>query len=280
MHLIPRLNKVIPLTDPPYIHPPIISFRSLKFLPVCPQVGLRGHPDPLRWLLTLSRWPNPRADLWPPVPYRWPREMHSSAEIPQWVSIKSLFLIFEPMKFCEYVELFSTAPSPFENIIEEVIHPCNPNPCPSNHLCEVNRKGCHPGQDCKPYFCVPGMCFFNIIFDPQCWLRVKTGIIFVGRLQTGWSVRVPSAHGGSDPDSGAQRSGRLLRGVHLWAKRPPGKLRRDALHRHHQDVRRRRTEEKWVVKVMLYLNFDRDGSSDPKVLSRWWMYSEKRVCNC
>lgn len=47
-------------------------------------------------------------------------------------------------------------PSPFDNIIEEVIHPCNPNPCPSNHLCEVNRKGCHPGQDCLPYFCVPG----------------------------------------------------------------------------------------------------------------------------
>ncbi|KAK7124115.1 hypothetical protein R3I93_022277 [Phoxinus phoxinus] len=48
------------------------------------------------------------------------------------------------------------APSPFDNIIEEVIHPCNPNPCPSNHLCEVNRKGCHPGLDCLPYFCVPG----------------------------------------------------------------------------------------------------------------------------
>uniref|UniRef100_A0A8B9RIA1 Reversion-inducing cysteine-rich protein with Kazal motifs n=1 Tax=Astyanax mexicanus TaxID=7994 RepID=A0A8B9RIA1_ASTMX len=47
-------------------------------------------------------------------------------------------------------------PSPFDNIIEEVIHPCNPNPCPSNHLCEVNRKGCHAGQDCLPYFCVPG----------------------------------------------------------------------------------------------------------------------------
>uniref|UniRef100_A0A673JD33 Reversion-inducing cysteine-rich protein with Kazal motifs n=2 Tax=Sinocyclocheilus rhinocerous TaxID=307959 RepID=A0A673JD33_9TELE len=47
-------------------------------------------------------------------------------------------------------------PSPFENSIEEVIHPCNPSPCPSSHLCEVNRKGCHPGHDCLPYFCVPG----------------------------------------------------------------------------------------------------------------------------
>uniref|UniRef100_A0A673LT82 Reversion-inducing cysteine-rich protein with Kazal motifs n=1 Tax=Sinocyclocheilus rhinocerous TaxID=307959 RepID=A0A673LT82_9TELE len=47
-------------------------------------------------------------------------------------------------------------PSPFQNTAEEVIHPCNPSPCPSSHLCEVNRKGCHPGHDCLPYFCVPG----------------------------------------------------------------------------------------------------------------------------
>uniref|UniRef100_A0A8C2CU69 Reversion-inducing cysteine-rich protein with Kazal motifs n=1 Tax=Cyprinus carpio TaxID=7962 RepID=A0A8C2CU69_CYPCA len=47
-------------------------------------------------------------------------------------------------------------PSPFENTVEEVIHPCNPSPCPSSHLCQVNRKGCHPGHDCLPYFCVPG----------------------------------------------------------------------------------------------------------------------------
>ncbi|KAG7278690.1 hypothetical protein CRUP_030084, partial [Coryphaenoides rupestris] len=40
--------------------------------------------------------------------------------------------------------------------IEEVIHPCNPNPCPSNHLCQVNRKGCHDDFNCLPYFCVPG----------------------------------------------------------------------------------------------------------------------------
>uniref|UniRef100_A0A672NAN3 Reversion inducing cysteine rich protein with kazal motifs n=1 Tax=Sinocyclocheilus grahami TaxID=75366 RepID=A0A672NAN3_SINGR len=47
-------------------------------------------------------------------------------------------------------------PSPFQNTLEEVIHPCNPSPCPSSQLCEVNRKGCHPGHDCLPYFCVPG----------------------------------------------------------------------------------------------------------------------------
>ncbi|XP_035287406.1 reversion-inducing cysteine-rich protein with Kazal motifs-like [Anguilla anguilla] len=48
------------------------------------------------------------------------------------------------------------SPSPVGDAFEEVIHPCNPNPCPSNHLCEVNRKGCLPDQDCLPFFCVPG----------------------------------------------------------------------------------------------------------------------------
>uniref|UniRef100_A0A8C7R8P2 Reversion-inducing cysteine-rich protein with Kazal motifs n=1 Tax=Oncorhynchus mykiss TaxID=8022 RepID=A0A8C7R8P2_ONCMY len=56
---------------------------------------------------------------------------------------------------CIPLERYLT-PSSLGNIIEEVIHPCNPNPCLSNHLCEVNRKGCQPGQDCLPYFCVPG----------------------------------------------------------------------------------------------------------------------------
>ncbi|KAJ8413281.1 hypothetical protein AAFF_G00092770 [Aldrovandia affinis] len=56
---------------------------------------------------------------------------------------------------CIPLERYLT-PSSLGNIIEEVIHPCNPNPCPSNHLCEVNRKGCQLGQDCLPYFCVPG----------------------------------------------------------------------------------------------------------------------------
>ncbi|XP_062335270.1 reversion-inducing cysteine-rich protein with Kazal motifs [Osmerus eperlanus] len=47
-------------------------------------------------------------------------------------------------------------PSSIDNYMGEVIHPCNPNPCPSNHLCEVNRKGCHDEHNCHPYFCVPG----------------------------------------------------------------------------------------------------------------------------
>ena len=54
------------------------------------------------------------------------------------------------------VSLVILEPSSLGNVFEEVIHPCNPNPCPSNHLCEVNRKGCHATQDCLPYLCVQG----------------------------------------------------------------------------------------------------------------------------
>ncbi|XP_072567135.1 reversion-inducing cysteine-rich protein with Kazal motifs-like [Paramormyrops kingsleyae] len=56
---------------------------------------------------------------------------------------------------CIPLERYLT-PSALGDITQEVIHPCNPNPCPSNQLCEVNRKGCQPGQDCLPYFCMPG----------------------------------------------------------------------------------------------------------------------------
>ncbi|XP_030254931.1 reversion-inducing cysteine-rich protein with Kazal motifs [Sparus aurata] len=49
------------------------------------------------------------------------------------------------------------SPSPLgRSVVEEVIHPCNPNPCPSNHLCQVNRKGCLDELNCQPYLCVPG----------------------------------------------------------------------------------------------------------------------------
>ncbi|XP_072268055.1 reversion-inducing cysteine-rich protein with Kazal motifs isoform X2 [Pyxicephalus adspersus] len=46
--------------------------------------------------------------------------------------------------------------SSLEKDIEDITHPCNPNPCPSNHLCEVNRKECVPGEPCFPYSCVQG----------------------------------------------------------------------------------------------------------------------------
>uniref|UniRef100_A0A671RD86 Reversion-inducing cysteine-rich protein with Kazal motifs n=1 Tax=Sinocyclocheilus anshuiensis TaxID=1608454 RepID=A0A671RD86_9TELE len=71
-------------------------------------------------------------------------------------------------------------PSPFENSIEEVIHPCNPSPCPSSHLCEVNRKGCHPGHDCLPYFCVPGCKLgeaseFLVLLDSRIQVPTRSG---------------------------------------------------------------------------------------------------------
>nr|XP_033785523.1 reversion-inducing cysteine-rich protein with Kazal motifs isoform X3 [Geotrypetes seraphini] len=46
--------------------------------------------------------------------------------------------------------------SPLDTIVEDVTHPCNPNPCPANQLCEVNRKGCQPVESCLPYFCIQG----------------------------------------------------------------------------------------------------------------------------
>lgn len=49
-----------------------------------------------------------------------------------------------------------SGPSTLGNIVEEVTHPCNPNPCPANELCEVNRKGCPSGDPCLPYSCVQG----------------------------------------------------------------------------------------------------------------------------
>ncbi|XP_054607370.2 reversion-inducing cysteine-rich protein with Kazal motifs [Nothobranchius furzeri] len=43
-----------------------------------------------------------------------------------------------------------------DSIVEEVIHPCNPNPCSSNNICRVNRKGCADLSSCEPYVCEPG----------------------------------------------------------------------------------------------------------------------------
>ncbi|KAM3849236.1 reversion-inducing cysteine-rich protein with Kazal motifs-like [Diretmus argenteus] len=57
---------------------------------------------------------------------------------------------------CIPLHTYLTPSSLGNSMVEEVIHPCNPNPCPSNHLCQVNRKGCHDELNCLPYFCVPG----------------------------------------------------------------------------------------------------------------------------
>ncbi|KAM4718862.1 reversion-inducing cysteine-rich protein with Kazal motifs [Anableps anableps] len=57
---------------------------------------------------------------------------------------------------CIPLHRYLTPSSLGNTIVEEIIHPCNPNPCQSNHLCQVNRKGCLDEISCQPYLCVPG----------------------------------------------------------------------------------------------------------------------------
>lgn len=62
----------------------------------------------------------------------------------------------------------STAPSSLGNsVVDEVTHPCNPNPCPSNHLCQVNRRGCLDDLHCQPFLCVPGTSSFRPAATPS-----------------------------------------------------------------------------------------------------------------
>ncbi|XP_063729974.1 reversion-inducing cysteine-rich protein with Kazal motifs isoform X2 [Eleginops maclovinus] len=56
---------------------------------------------------------------------------------------------------CIPLQKYLTPSSLGSSVVEEVIHPCNPNPCPSSHLCQVNRRGCLD-HNCLPYLCVPG----------------------------------------------------------------------------------------------------------------------------
>ncbi|XP_039383769.1 reversion-inducing cysteine-rich protein with Kazal motifs isoform X5 [Mauremys reevesii] len=72
------------------------------------------------------------------------------------------------------------SPSSLGNIVEEVTHPCNPNPCAANQLCEVNRKGCQSGEPCLPYFCVQG-----------CKLGEASDFI----VRQGTLIQVPSSAG-------------------------------------------------------------------------------------
>ncbi|NXE38161.1 RECK protein, partial [Ptilorrhoa leucosticta] len=72
------------------------------------------------------------------------------------------------------------SPSSLGNIVEDVTHPCNPNPCAANQLCEVNRKGCQSGELCLPYLCVPG-----------CKLGEASDFI----VRQGTLIQVPSSAG-------------------------------------------------------------------------------------
>ncbi|CAF95909.1 unnamed protein product, partial [Tetraodon nigroviridis] len=63
---------------------------------------------------------------------------------------------------------------------EEVVHPCNPNPCPSNHVCQVNRRGCLDALRCQPYICVPGCKLgeasdFLVQLDARVQVPTRTG---------------------------------------------------------------------------------------------------------
>ncbi|XP_042330486.1 reversion-inducing cysteine-rich protein with Kazal motifs isoform X2 [Sceloporus undulatus] len=71
-------------------------------------------------------------------------------------------------------------PSTLGNIVEDVTHPCNPNPCATNELCEVNRKGCQPDEPCLPYFCAQG-----------CKLGEASDFI----VRQGTLIQVPSSSG-------------------------------------------------------------------------------------
>ncbi|KAF6735937.1 Reversion-inducing cysteine-rich protein with Kazal motifs [Oryzias melastigma] len=57
---------------------------------------------------------------------------------------------------CIPLHKYLTPSSIGSTVHQEVIHTCNPNPCPSNYLCQVNRMGCLDEDDCEPFLCVPG----------------------------------------------------------------------------------------------------------------------------
>lgn len=130
------------------------------------------------------------------------------------------------------------------NTVEEVIHPCNPNPCPSNHICQVNRKGCLDELNCQPYLCVPGKSNYSPFLQLHIIHIQEAEVCFyVFRLQNGWSLWVLGATGCSYPSAYPHWSYGLLRGVQLWSQWAPGELCGDALHGHQQALHRRRTEE-------------------------------------
>ncbi|XP_031570773.1 reversion-inducing cysteine-rich protein with Kazal motifs-like isoform X2 [Actinia tenebrosa] len=48
-------------------------------------------------------------------------------------------------------------PSKYKDVTDEVTHPCNPNPCEKNKMCDINRTCYAASLDgCEPHNCVPG----------------------------------------------------------------------------------------------------------------------------
>lgn len=86
------------------------------------------------------------------------RNCGDHSKFPDGQTAETICNLLSPSDDSEYCIPLSKylAPSPLDSIIEEVIHPCNPNPCSNNQVCEVNRKGCLKGQECLPFICVQG----------------------------------------------------------------------------------------------------------------------------
>lgn len=47
-------------------------------------------------------------------------------------------------------------PAPKINL-QEVTTPCNPNPCPEEETCWVNRRKCRHPESCSPFVCHKGI---------------------------------------------------------------------------------------------------------------------------
>ncbi|KAF5917794.1 hypothetical protein HPG69_013634 [Diceros bicornis minor] len=90
--------------------------------------------------------------------------------------------------------LWISGPSTLGNIVEEVTHPCNPSPCPTSELCEVNRRGCPSGDPCLPYSLYGEMAYSVgcvIFVCAGCKLGEASDFI----VRQGTLIQVPSSAG-------------------------------------------------------------------------------------
>lgn len=62
---------------------------TTNYISFCPQVRLCGHPDAVWRSETFTRGTNAREDLWAAVAHWRPWTLHSSPQIPQWVTMHS-----------------------------------------------------------------------------------------------------------------------------------------------------------------------------------------------
>ncbi|KAK7483912.1 hypothetical protein BaRGS_00024796, partial [Batillaria attramentaria] len=77
-------------------------------------------------------------------------------------------------------------PSPYTDLEEEVTHPCNPNPCQADEVCELRRRKCKDPSHCKQFIC-----------KSACSLGQVSNML----VQTGTHVRIPdTARSSGDQD--------------------------------------------------------------------------------